>query len=322
MECVTVLLATYNQEQYIYQAIDSILMQDYGNIQLIIADDCSNYFDVEVISRYVAQRKKENIIEVQVVKSKTNVGTVRNLNNARKYILGRYLVLLAGDDMFYNNKTLTNYVEAFAKQQEDVGILISQVFHYDSKMEKIMYPCVTEEQKSIINCGDNSKLYGYLCMDCFLPAIGSAYDMQIVGKYGDFDERYYLVEDWPYYLKLIRNGVGVRYEEFISAKHRDGGVSHNKKDRVSQRNDRYHRDLIAIMQNEILENYHFAPEKLRHKIYVNANDRVVISDFRKNFSNMGIKQKIKWILKHYYLPGIIVRGIGRRLSFVDKHNTI
>ena len=319
MDCISVLLATYRQEPYIYQAIDSVLKQNYEKIQLIVADDCSEYFNEETIRDYICKNKRDNIVDVQVLKNATNLGTVKSLNNARQFVMGRYLVPLAGDDMFYDENTLKNYAEAFAIQTDAVGIIVSQVQHCNNAMDTVMYNCVTQEHIDIINTKDNHILYGYLCMDCFLPAIGSAYDMQLVEQYGAYDESYYLVEDWPYYLRLVRNGVQVRYADFVSAKHRDGGVSHSKKDRKSQRNDLYHRDLIAIMKKEILPNYRFAAKKMYRKVYTSANDRVVISEFRKNFAGMNIGEKFKWFVKHYYLPGIVLRGVIRRIDFKNKH---
>ena len=39
---ISVLLPTYNVEQYVEQAINSILYQTYSNLELIVVDDCSS----------------------------------------------------------------------------------------------------------------------------------------------------------------------------------------------------------------------------------------------------------------------------------------
>ena len=55
---ITIILTNYNNEEYIYKAIDSILEQDYGNIELIITDDCSKKFDKDKINNYIDKNKK------------------------------------------------------------------------------------------------------------------------------------------------------------------------------------------------------------------------------------------------------------------------
>ena len=49
----TVILTNYNGEEYIYNALDSIFIQDYPNIQLIITDDSSTNFDQSSLEKYI-----------------------------------------------------------------------------------------------------------------------------------------------------------------------------------------------------------------------------------------------------------------------------
>lgn len=37
----TIMIPTYNQEEFIIEAVNSALMQDYKNIEVIVSDDCS-----------------------------------------------------------------------------------------------------------------------------------------------------------------------------------------------------------------------------------------------------------------------------------------
>lgn len=314
MDCVTVLLATYNQEKYIYEAINSVLIQDYQNIQLIIADDGSDYFLPEEIEAYIREKNRGNITACVALKNKENLGTVRNLNHARKYVMGRYVIPLSGDDQFFDEKVITNYVAAF-RDNKEAEVIVSQVLHYDQELKNVMFRCVNEEQIQLLREGNNRKIYGKVCTECFIPAIGSAYAADMLKRVGDYDERYYLVEDWPYFLKMLRKGVKFGYADFVSAKHRDGGVSHSKRNKAEERKDRYHQDLIAIIRNEILPNYQFADEAMQKSVYHYANDRIVISEFRKDFRGMTRKEQIMWLFNHYYLPGVVWRGVIRKLNF-------
>ena len=49
---VAILLSTYNGEKYVKEQIESILNQDYQNINLIISDDCSKENTSKIIKEY------------------------------------------------------------------------------------------------------------------------------------------------------------------------------------------------------------------------------------------------------------------------------
>ena len=88
---ITANILHYNCEKLLYQTIDSVLMQDYEDIELIIRDDHTPAgFDVEGIRAYIDAHKRENIKRVEVIRGEENVGTVRNLELDAGTGAGRY----------------------------------------------------------------------------------------------------------------------------------------------------------------------------------------------------------------------------------------
>ena len=83
-ELFTVCVTHYNQMNFVYSALDSVLRQDYPSIELIVADDASEEFDKKAIEEYIKQNKGANIKKVQIIANKKNLGTVKNLNNVLK----------------------------------------------------------------------------------------------------------------------------------------------------------------------------------------------------------------------------------------------
>lgn len=309
---ITILLTTYNQKEYLYEAIDSVLMQTYERIQLIIADDGTKEFETEVVEKYINEKKKDNIIDFIILHSASNRGTVKNMNHARQYIKGDLVVPLAGDDAFYSKYSIEKYADAVTRYGNKC-VLVSQVKHFDNKMQYEMFDLITKKQIEAINTDDTHELYGKVCKDCFIPAVGSAYPSEILNRMGPYDEGCVLVEDWLFYLKAIRKGIDFKYIDFVSVKHRDGGVSHNKKRKKDEMRDQYHKDLQYIIKNEILRNYTYAPEKERKSIYHYAHDKIVINEFRLHFMELNFEQKLKWIWKNLDLPMVILRGIQRKI---------
>jgi len=91
---VSIQIPTYNQQQYISQAIDSVLMQDYPDLEVIVADDCSTDETEAIVRKY-------KDIRVKYFKNEKNIGRVANYRKSLyDYCTGDWVVNLDGDDYF------------------------------------------------------------------------------------------------------------------------------------------------------------------------------------------------------------------------------
>ena len=72
-------------------------------------------------------------------------------------------------------------------------------------------------------------------------------------KYGLFDEQYPFVEDWSYWLKILRQGEKIYYCDFNTLCHRDGGISHSEYSEYTlpKHVRQYYYDILNIYNNEI-----------------------------------------------------------------------
>lgn len=93
---VSILMTAYNRQQYIAEAIRSVLQSTYGNFELIIVDDCSKDKTVEIAKEYAA---KDSRIRVYI--NEQNLGDYPNRNKAASYASGRYLKYVDADDCIY-----------------------------------------------------------------------------------------------------------------------------------------------------------------------------------------------------------------------------
>lgn len=94
---VSVLMTAYNREQYIAEAIESVLKSTYPFFELIIVDDCSTDQTVHIAKEY---QKKDHRVKVYV--NSKNLGDYPNRNVAASYAKGVYLKYLDSDDMMYS----------------------------------------------------------------------------------------------------------------------------------------------------------------------------------------------------------------------------
>jgi glycosyltransferase involved in cell wall biosynthesis len=96
---VSVLMAVYNTDfSYIKRAIDSVLIQDFQDFELIIIDDGSTATNHESFLQYV--EKHENKI---IYLRHSNRGQSESINRGVLNSVGEFITILDGDDEYKSN---------------------------------------------------------------------------------------------------------------------------------------------------------------------------------------------------------------------------
>ena len=93
---VSVLMTTYNREQYLPEAIESVLASCYKNFELIIVDDNSNDGTLNIAKAYETKDKR-----IKVYVNENHLGDYANRNQAASYAGGKYLKFVDSDDYIY-----------------------------------------------------------------------------------------------------------------------------------------------------------------------------------------------------------------------------
>lgn len=97
---ISVFLTTYNHSEFIAEAIESILVQEYKNIEIVIGDDYSLDNTREIITKY-ADLYPEIF---KLIFHKENIGITRNCNAVLEQCVGEYIALFSGDDVWLPGK--------------------------------------------------------------------------------------------------------------------------------------------------------------------------------------------------------------------------
>lgn len=135
---LTFSILSYNNYKYIKEALDSVFMQDYPNIQLIISNDGSTDFDEEDIVRYIGEKRKENITQIIINNNERKFGLIRNLDYCRKYARGEFIMFMAADDALLDKSVLSRYIEEFEKLGENAVIVSSKIAMCSHCLSEIM----------------------------------------------------------------------------------------------------------------------------------------------------------------------------------------
>jgi glycosyltransferase involved in cell wall biosynthesis len=90
---VSIGMPVYNGERFVRQALESILIQDYGNFELIISDNASTDATSKICRRYADRDAR-----VRYVRNETNLGASPNHKRVFEMGTGDYFKWAAHDD--------------------------------------------------------------------------------------------------------------------------------------------------------------------------------------------------------------------------------
>lgn len=116
----SVVMAMYNTQNYLCEAIDSVINQSLGfeeNVELIIVDDGSTDSSRSIALDY--QSKYPENIRVLV---QENMGQAAARNNGIKHARGRYLNFLDSDD-YLDENVLSSVYEFFVEHEDETDVV-------------------------------------------------------------------------------------------------------------------------------------------------------------------------------------------------------
>jgi glycosyltransferase involved in cell wall biosynthesis len=143
---VSVALCTYNGEKYLKEQLDSILLQTYSPIEIIIVDDHSNDGTVALLESY--GEKNENI---HLFFNEVNVGFNKNFEKAISYSRGEFIAISDQDDFWRKDKIelLKNHIadnyaifsnsELIDSEGRPIGKKLLNNFELQNKYEEILF---------------------------------------------------------------------------------------------------------------------------------------------------------------------------------------
>jgi len=125
-QIISVVMAVYNDEKFLSDAIESILKQSYSDFEFIIVNDGSTDNSVAIISRF--QKLDKRIVFID---RKENKGLPYSLNESITLAKGKYIARMDSDDVAVEDR-FEKQID-FLERRPDIDILGGQVALIDSK---------------------------------------------------------------------------------------------------------------------------------------------------------------------------------------------
>lgn len=246
---VSIVILSYNNFKYLFDALSSVFEQNYENLQIVISNDGSADFDEDKLTEYVESNKSSNVKSVIVNNNERNIGTVKNFNKAIQLSDGDFVTFLAADDMLSAPDVISSFVKEFDKLGNDVQLIHSAVDLYDLDMKTSYSTLPTDYEKSIFLNKTPNQLYNELVLrGCYYPTT-CCVRRELFDKIGFVDERVKYIEDWALYLSVYKNNISTSYLDKVTLNHRDGGICHGGDNYNENLNQRFADDELTIMEN-------------------------------------------------------------------------
>ena len=278
---ISIISMSYNSD-VLYESIDSVLCQNYPDVEYIVIDDGSENFEEKKVSDYINQNKKENITSVKILRNKENKGTVYSINRAIKESTGRYIFSLGCDDFFYDSSVISDWVDFFDR----TGALVStaKMAVYTENEYVGIQP--DKEQIKNITTLTPKELFMSLSTVNYIFGCCTARSRECIEKYGYFNEKIKYIEDHPMNLRLLRMGEKIHFFDRVVVKYNTGGISSYK-----NLNKAFEEDADRVQEYEVYPYVDDVEEAKRR--YEEFKKRKLISIKQYKYSLKLLKSKDK-----------------------------
>ena len=282
---VSILCGCYNQSKFILESLESVINQTYNNYEIIIWDDASTDDSVSVIEKWITEHPEKSIT---IIKHEKNIGICKSLNECFQLSKGKYIQMLALDDILLPNK-LERHVALLEKSTENVALVFSDAFLIDDDSEHyqnrfIAFHCHYLTLKS-------GNYFDRLVGRNFIPAMSVLLKREIVVDVGYWDENLNF-EDHDMWLRIAKKHDFL-FDEKTSVKYRmHENNSHKKIDFV--------KPIFYLLSK------HLEKPIVQKKLHLYLQEKYMVSEltdeqiiFFEHIKPNGIRDKLiqsnKWI---------------------------
>jgi glycosyltransferase involved in cell wall biosynthesis len=230
---VSIAIITYNQKEYLKECIESVLEQDYENIEIVVADDCSTDGTQEMLKGYEEKYPNKFVLKL----SDRNQGITKNSNLAHFACKGKYIAWMGGDDLMLPGK-IRRQVE-YMENNPKCTICYHNLDVFQSDTNETLY-----------YFNENNKYEG---------------DVRVVIKYGTFNggcsnmvradkvpkngfnETLPIASDWLYWCECLLNGGTINYIDEVLGRYRRHQKNVTAKTNYINNNEIDHLNTINIL---------------------------------------------------------------------------
>ena len=269
---VSVVITSYNQKQYMMEAVESVLSQTYPVHEIIIADDGSTDGSVEVVKDFM-HKYPDRIIGVL---NPSNQGIPKNRNTGLERVTGEYVFILDGDDHF-----LPQNVERmldFLDRNPDYRCVYSNLKFVDAEGQ-LLFLRYQDDQPS-------GEIFFEIALGKFGILRSMIIDYALLRQVGFMDERFPRYDGFELTVRLAKHGlIGYIPEPLVEFRVYPNSDSKGLKAR-DHLNDL---EGIYTKMKPLLKDFSRAQRKELNRVWSERLRKYFIEDFTENTRGVQLR---------------------------------
>lgn len=287
---ISVIMPVYNMEKSLDKAVESVLGQTYGNLELILVDDCSPDGSGKKCDDWAARDNR-----VRVIHKLKNEGLGAARNSGIAAAKGDYVHFMDSDD-WLEHSAYTSVIESLQQNRATV-VIFGMTEDYRNAQGKLIlsknasaeaknYPDASSLRSAVIKL-EAGTLYGYAC--------NKAYDLAYLRKIGLQFTDIVLIEDILFNVLFFNNITSMNVLD-ITPYHYERSVGSSLTARFVKNYFDVHTQRVEMVKDQYKGWGMYTPEV--RAILGNIYCRYIYSALQRNCdkrSNMSHKDRKEWL---------------------------
>ena len=211
---VSVIMAAYNCEAYVGEAVASVLAQTYQNWELIVVDDASTDRTAEIVQEFA-----EKDARIRLLRNERNVGPYPLRNRAIAAARGEFVAILDSDDVARPERLALSV--AALRDRPELGLVGGTSWQIDDEGTIAGHPHPKKPR-------DDARAHQRVLKKAWWPFVSGScmVRMSVLRRLNGYDEFFRYAGDLDLLLRVSAcSRIGFVPEPLVMVRHRAGRIS-------------------------------------------------------------------------------------------------
>lgn len=243
---ISIVVLTFNSASTVKETLDSLLLQEYAELEVIVCDDGSRDDTVEVLEKWRSLHHV-NFRRVEILASLENRGICRNVAAGYAAAAGEWIKPIAGDDVILPG-AIQRYVDHAMAGKASVIFSPLRTFSACHPLSEGGGETLSLPGEAAIIEGDQAHLLEKLRVRNIMPAPGMFFKRADYLEIGGVDLRFVHLDDWPMWINFLSHGKNFSWLPEVLVAYRIGDSISVSKNSTAVNRD-FLQDHVTFYEN-------------------------------------------------------------------------